>query len=148
MWQSRTKPSFDDAYLPHRQGPTWAMRPPTSPSSRRENSARHDKACAQAAPAGNTTYHPLPQRQGPTWAMRLPTSSLSRQENSTRHDKACTHIALAGNTNTPPPPTRPDMDDEIAHLIVQPSGENSARHDKTRAHAARTAKETYHHRQQ
>jgi hypothetical protein len=27
------------------------------------------------------------------------------------------------------------MDDETAHLIVQPSGENSARHDKTRAHA-------------
>jgi hypothetical protein len=40
------------------------------------------------------------------------------------------------------------MDDEIAYLIVQPSGENSARHDKTRAHAARTAKETYHRRQQ
>ena len=41
MWQSRTKPSFDDAYLPHRQGPTWAMRPPTSSSSRQEKTL-HD----------------------------------------------------------------------------------------------------------
>jgi 1,2-phenylacetyl-CoA epoxidase PaaB subunit len=42
------------------------------------------------------------------------------------------------------------MDDETAHRIVQPSGENSSRHDKTRAHAARTAKKIYHyhHRQQ
>ena len=39
------------------------------------------------------------------------------------------------------------MGDEAAHLIVQPLGENSARHDKTRTHAARTAKETYHRRQ-
>jgi hypothetical protein len=35
------------------------------------------------------------------------------------------------------------MDDETAHPIVQPSGENSAQHDKTRAHTARTAKKTY-----
>jgi hypothetical protein len=36
------------------------------------------------------------------------------------------------------PPTRPDMGDEAACLVVQPLGENSARHDNIRAHAART----------
>ena len=74
------------------------------------------------------------------------------QENSARHDRACTHATLAADTTTPPPPppppTRLDMDGETAYVIVQPSGENFARHDETRAHAARTAKETYHRRQQ
>lgn len=40
--------------------PTWAMRPPTFSSSLRENSARYDKACTHAAPAGNTTSPPPP----------------------------------------------------------------------------------------
>lgn len=35
------------------------------------------------------------------------------------------------------------MGDEAACLAAQPLGENSARHDNIRAHAARTAKETY-----
>lgn len=39
------------------------------------------------------------------------------------------------------------MGDGTTHLIVQPSGENSARYDKTRAYAPRSAKETYYRRQ-
>lgn len=56
-----TKSSFDDAYLlPHRQGPTLgdeAAHLIVQPSG---NSARHDKACTQAAPAGHTTSLPPP----------------------------------------------------------------------------------------
>ena len=40
------------------------------------------------------------------------------------------------------------MEDETAHLTVQPSGENYVRHVKTRAHTAHTAKENYRLRQQ
>ena len=48
----------------------------------------------------------------------------------------------------PPSPTRPDMGDEAAYLIVQPSGESSARHDKACTHIALAGNTTNHrHRQ-
>jgi hypothetical protein len=55
--------------------------------------------------------------------------------------------ALAANTTSPPPPTKFDMVDVTDYLAVH-RRKNSARHDKARAHTARTANKTSHRRQQ
>jgi hypothetical protein len=94
-WQSRTKPPLDDAYVPHRQGPTWAMRPPASSSSRRENSARHDKACSHAALPGNTTSPPPPTR--PDMVDEALHLAVQPWKNSARHDKTRAQIARTSN---------------------------------------------------
>jgi hypothetical protein len=72
----------------HRQGPTWATMPPTSSSSRQENSARHDKACSTPHWQATRLHR---HRQGPIWATRPSTSPSSCRDNSARHVEPARH---------------------------------------------------------